>query len=190
MYNFDFEGSSRGYIQRVTRMYPEAKYYKPHTGESFNVAGVQFDVLYAVEDRYKPNSNNQLLLNDASCTNHTNENNQSMVLRMTFDGKKAILTGDIRDADAVLLSMYPAADLKADILQIPHHNFDEHTELAKTVNPTVAFINQTKSANFNHSRLYSNRAGWKPYVGSYYYGSSETVGYSADKGVFYRRADT
>ena len=189
MYNFDFEGTSRSLIQRVSQMYPEAKYYKPHTGESFNVAGVQFDVLYAVEDRYKPNSSNKLILNDASCTNHINENNQSMVLRMTFDGKKAILTGDIRDADAVLMSMYPAADLKADILQIPHHNFDEHTELAKTVNPTVAFINQTKSANFNRSRLYNNRAGWKPYVGSYYYGSSETVGYRAADGVFYRKAN-
>ena len=189
MYNFDFEGTSRSLIQRVTQMYPEAKYYKPHTGESFKVAGVQFDILYAVEDRYKPNGSNQLLLNDASCTNHPNENNQSLVMRMTFDGKEAIFTGDIRDADAVLMSMYPAADLKADILQIPHHNFDEHTELAKTVNPTVAFINQTKSANFNRVRLYENRAGWKPYVGSYYYGSSETVGYRADSGVFYRKAN-
>ncbi len=189
MYNFDFEGTSRSLIQRVSQMYPEAKYYKPHTGESFKVAGVQFDVLYAVEDRYKPNSSNKLILNDASSTDHINENNQSLVVRMTFDGKEAIFTGDIRDADAVLMSMYPAADLKADILQIPHHNFDEHTELAKTVNPTVAFINQTKSANFNRSRLYNNRAGWKPYVGSYYYGSSETVGYRASDGVFYRKAN-
>ena len=188
MYNFDFEGSSRGFIHRVARMYPEAKYYKPHTGESFKVAGVQFDILYTVEDRYKPNNSNQLLLNDASCTNHIQENNQSIVMRMTFDGKEAILTGDIRDADVILLSMYPAADLKADILQIPHHNFDEHTELAKTVSPSVAFINSPKSASFNRSRMYANRAGWKPYVGSYYFGGTETVGYSASKGVFYRKS--
>ena len=188
MYNFDIEGESRGYIQRVSKIYPDAKYYKPHTGESFKVAGVQFDILYSVEDRYKPNSSNQLILNDASCIDYLNENNTSIVMRMTFDGKTMLLTGDIRDADAVLMSMYPAADLHADILQFPHHNFDDHATLAQTVDPSIIFINQVKSSNFNRSRLYSNRNGWRNVADAVYFGGNETVGYRADKGIFYRKA--
>ena len=188
MYNFDIEGQSRGFIQRVSKIYPDAKYYKPHTGESFKVVGVQFDILYSVEDRYKPNSSNQLILNDTSCTDHTNENNTSIVMRMTFDGKTMLLTGDIRDADAVLMSMYPAADLHADILQFPHHNFDDHATLAQTVDPSIIFINQVKSSNFNRSRLYSNRNGWRNVADAVYFGGNETVGYRADKGIFYRKA--
>ena len=188
MYNFDIEGASQKYIRRVARLFPNAKYYKQHTGESFDICGVQFDVLYTVEDRYKPNSSNKLILNDSACLgNYTEENNGSTVLRMTFDGKKMLLTGDIEKADAVLMAMYPAADLKSDLLQIPHHAFDEHTTLVKTIAPTISFINQAESAVRNREDLYDHNAAWKSYAGTVYFAGEKTVGYSADKGVFYNK---
>ncbi len=186
MYNFDIEGASQKYVRRVARLFPNAKYYKQHTGESFDICGVQFDVLYTVEDRYKPNSSNKLILNDSACLgNYTEENNGSTVLRMTFDGKEMLLTGDIEKADAVLMAMYPAADLKSDLLQIPHHAFDNHTTLVKTVAPTISFINQAESAIRNREDIYDNNAAWAPYAGTIYYCGEKTVGYSADKGIFY-----
>ncbi|MBQ4040735.1 MAG: MBL fold metallo-hydrolase, partial [Oscillospiraceae bacterium] len=106
MYNFDTEGASQKYIRRAVASFPNAKYYKQHTGETFNIAGVQFDVLYSVEDRYTPNSSKKLLLDDASCVgDYTEANNTSTVLRVTFDGKEVLLTGDLEKADAVLMAM-------------------------------------------------------------------------------------
>ena len=189
MYNFDIEGSSQKYIRRAASVFPNAKYYKPHTGESFSIAGVQFDVLYTVEDRYTPNSSKKLILNDASCIGeYTEENNGSTVLRMTFDGKEILLTGDLEKADAILMKMYPTADLKCDILQIPHHAFDGHETLVKTISPKISFINQVASAVASRSSLYNNHNEWKAYAGTVYFGNSETVGYAADSGIFYRSA--
>jgi len=189
MYNFDIEGSSQKYIRRAVSAFPNAKYYKQHTGETFSIAGVQFDVLYTVEDRYTPNSSKELILDDASCVGeYTEENNGSTVLRVTFDGKEVLLTGDLEKAEDVLLKMYPAADLKCDVLQIPHHGFDPHKDFVKAISPKISFLNQVESATKNRSTLYNNNNAWKPYAGTLYYGNSETVGYCASNGIFYRSA--
>ena len=191
MYNFDIEGSSQKYVRRAAGLYPNAKYYKQHTGEVFNIAGVQFEVLYTPEDRYTPTSAKKLLLNDASCVgSYTEENNGSTVLRMTFDGKTCLLTGDLEKADAVLMAMYPTSYLNVDILQIPHHAFDNHETLVKTVSPKISFLNQNESSVRNRSSLYNNNRKWKAYAGTIYYGNSETVGYAADSGIFYRSKNT
>ena len=69
MYNIDSErlGTARDmtYLLKLFRAYfPGVKYYKPHTGESFNIAGVEFDVVYAQEDRFYPTSNGQEMIID------------------------------------------------------------------------------------------------------------------------------
>ena len=185
MYNFDVVGASGDNMEIIGELYPNAKYYKPHTGEYFNICDVRFDVLYTVEDLYTPNSSNKLTLRDAGCMRKSDEeNNCSAVLRMTFDGKTMLLTGDIYDADRILIAMYPAADLHADILQIPHHAFDGHVTLVKTVAPTISFLNQVEQATTNRKDLYANNHNWMPYAGTIYYGNSNLVGYSAAKGVF------
>ncbi|MBE6985604.1 MAG: carbohydrate-binding protein, partial [Ruminococcaceae bacterium] len=185
MYNFDIESGSTNWIKRVARLYPNAQYYKMHTGESFNMAGVQFDVLFSVEDRYTPNSNNRLITGDKSCLGaYSNENNISAVLRITLDDKTFLMTGDMGAADALLLKMYPASDLKSDVFQIPHHGLDVHTELTKTVAPTISLVNQDKSAIFSHKMMYNYTSLLLPYAGTVYYGGTHTVGYAADSGVF------
>ena len=184
MYNFDVVSGSTQYIQRVSRMFPNAQYYKHHTGESFTVCDVRFDVLYTVEDRYFPNSNNQLIKGDKTCMDNTNENNISSVLRVSFGGKTLILTGDIGNADTIMMKMYPASALKADLLQLPHHGFDNHTTLAKTVAPTISILNQSGSAAATKKNIYTFNTDWSPYTGTIYYGGSHTIGYAADEGVF------
>ncbi|MBR6825863.1 MAG: hypothetical protein IKM59_04870, partial [Oscillospiraceae bacterium] len=184
MYNYDGQGSSHGYFRRVSRLFPNMQFYKPHTGDSFTVSGVKFDVLYTVEDRYKPNGNYDLILESSDCTNYPDGNDTSVVLRASFDGKTALLTGDLNQADKVLMKVHPASALKADLLQIPHHGFDNHTTLVKTVAPTISFLNQVESAVRNCEGIYRNNAGWAPYAGTIYYGGTNIVGYAADEGVF------
>ncbi len=185
MYNYDVVGSSGDNMEIVGKLYPDAKYYKQHTGEYFTICGVRFDVLYTVEDLYTPNSSNQLVLRDVGCMRKSDEeNNCSSVLRVTMGGKEILLTGDIYDADRILIAMYPQADLHADVLQIPHHAFDGHITLVKTIAPAISFLNQVESATNNRKDLYTNNHNWMPYAGTIYYGNSNLVGYCAEEGVF------
>lgn len=66
MYNIDIERTYttrdiRKVVSMVSSYYPEVKYYKPHTGETFNIAGIDFDVVYSHEDRYVPNANGDVI---------------------------------------------------------------------------------------------------------------------------------
>ena len=188
LYNFDIESISRSFLQAVAKLYPDVGYYKPHTGDQYSVSGITFDVLYTTEDRYQPNSSNKLILGDSSCIAYTHENNTSLVVQVRMDGKKILLTGDLQKADATLMAMYPASVLQSDVLQIPHHGIDNHTTLAKTVAPAIGFTNQSKKAVMSRELYYNNNSGWYPYIGQIYYAGTETVGYAADSGVFYRKA--
>ncbi len=176
-------------LNQVGKLYPNARYYKPHTGERFTIAGVTFDVLYTVDDWYKPNSSNKLIVRDSACLNYSNDNNTSMALRMTFEGKTALWLGDLEKADADLMAMYPAADLKSDILQLPHHLLDDHTTLVQTVEPMVSFANQSKQGAYTRGKVFNYIIKIDSLTDIYYSGN-ETVGYRADKGVFYREEHT
>ena len=188
MYNFGDVGASADNMLIMAQLFPNAKYYKPHTGENFSISGVQFEVLYTLEDLYTPNSSNKLVLDNANCKKKSNEeNNDSVVLRVSFDGKTMILSGDVYDGDAIIMAMYPASYLHADVLQIPHHGFDSHATYVKTIAPTVSFIHQQETAMKNRKSNYNADANWAPYAGTRYYINSETVGYCAAEGVFFRK---
>ena len=71
MYNIDDEraGTSRDMgqvMQMISTAYPGVKYYKPHTGESFEINGIQFDVMYTQEDRFYTSTDGQELAIDKS----------------------------------------------------------------------------------------------------------------------------
>ncbi|MBR4308743.1 MAG: hypothetical protein IKT58_04015, partial [Oscillospiraceae bacterium] len=191
MYNFGDVGASADNMLIMGQMFPNARYYKQHTGEIFTICGVEFQVLYTLEDLYTPNSSNKLVLDSEACKKKSNEeNNDSSVLRVSFDGKTMILSGDVYDGDAIIMAMYPASTLHADVLQIPHHGFDSHATYVKTVAPTVSFIHQTETAMKNRKSNYNADANWAPYAGDRYYINSELVGYCAAEGVFLREAFT
>ena len=187
IYNTDLveeDASNTPALNQIAKLYPNARYYKPHTGERFSICGVTFDVLYTAEDWYKPNSSNKLIVRDSACINYSNDNNTSMALRMTFDGKTALWLGDLEKADADLMGMYPAADLKSDILQLPHHLLDDHTTLVQTIEPTVAFANQSKQGAYTRGKVFNYIIKIDSLTDIYF--ANETVGYRADKGIFYR----
>lgn len=65
MYNIDDECliSARDMsmvLQMVKGYFPNVNYYKPHTGDFFDIAGVEFEVLYTQEDRFLPDANGHL----------------------------------------------------------------------------------------------------------------------------------
>lgn len=69
MYDIDSErlGTSRDLteiLQMLRSYFPAVKYYKPHTGEHFDIAGIGFDVVYTQEDRFYPTTSGQELVID------------------------------------------------------------------------------------------------------------------------------
>ena len=181
MYNIDDErlGTTRD-MSAVMAMFkgyfPDAKYYKPHTGDSFDISGVKFDVLYTQEDRFVFNSDNEMIIDirdgdetnanenrdgtyrdflyeESSVENLSDFNDTSVVLKVTFpesltEGEEvtSILYADVNLADQVIMDIWPDATLETDIMMVPHHGHDAHPELVALSKAKIFLYTQAKSA--------------------------------------------
>ncbi|MBE6735152.1 MAG: hypothetical protein E7563_07435, partial [Ruminococcaceae bacterium] len=190
MYNIDIERTyTTRDIYREVRMvasyFPGVKYYKPHTGESFDIAGVGFDVIYALEDRYLPNEDNQIITdypeieNGKTVTEYdlggtyrdfcyesdgkSDFNDTSTVLKVTFtSGSKtvdSILYADMNHVEQILWDIYPDSYLETDIMMVPHHLHDEHAELCAMSKADIFLMCQHKSAIFGPDGDISTKDG-------------------------------
>ena len=176
MYNIDIE---RSYTTRdiqdvmtlVSGYYPDVTYYKPHTGETLEIAGTEFQVLYTLEDRYLPNEAGELItdypqidyVNGKTLTQYdlggtyranmyesngkSDFNDTSTVLKVFFEnGRDAILYADMNLAENVLFTVYPDDVLATDIMMVPHHGHDSHPKLAQLSNADIFLYTQHKQA--------------------------------------------
>ena len=132
----------------------------PHTqltaGDRLTIGDVQVDILYptAADVAEQPGV-------EASGTDgpggSVNINGHSMVLKMTYGANSLLFTGDIyKEHQNEILAMY-AEDptmLKADILKIPHHGYDNagSQEFIQAVSPAYAVSMGTHTMN---ERVYS-----------------------------------
>ena len=164
MYNIDDtrDGSTRDMgpiMQMVKGYFPNVRYYKPHTGESFTIEGIEFAVLYALEDRYLPNAQGELITDksdqggtyraDMYKDGESDFNDTTTVLKVHFEnGKNALLYGDVNLGETVLLSCYPDSYLKTDIMMVPHHGHDPHRKLCEVSDAKIFLYTQRKQAIF------------------------------------------
>ncbi len=73
----------------------------------------------------------------------TNINPNSMVMRFTYKNFTMMFTGDAyKESEAQIISLYPAKELRSDVLKVGHHssNTSTSTEWLKAVKPMVAVI--------------------------------------------------
>lgn len=80
------------------------------------------------------------------------ENNSSTLVRLTAEGRRVLLTGDIeREAEMVLVEQ-EAARLGADVLKVPHHGSRSSTtpRFVAAVGPRIAFISSGVRNRFGH----------------------------------------
>ena len=161
IYNIDIERTDwtrdiHDTMTNIAEYYPDVRYYKPHTGETFEIAGVTFDVLYTHEDALYPNSSYQLKVNDSDSgstyrsfmyTSGTTSdfNDTSTVLRLTFpNGVDNIFYGDMNLAESILEEIYPTSALQADIINVPHHGFDSHPDIINYAKAKIYLYTQNK----------------------------------------------
>ncbi len=104
-------------------------------GQIYFIDGVKIEVLWPVKDIGKKQAGN----------------NQSLVLRLDYQGHKILLTGDIeREVEEFLANSED--DLSAEILKVPHHGSKTSSTWAflQKVNPKFAIISAPAKSMFNH----------------------------------------
>ncbi len=96
-----------------------------HTGDSFSLPGVRFEVLFTHEDIYPERIGSF--------------NDTSTVLSVSIGDQRIIFLGDIQtDSCRKLEAMY-GKDLSADIVQVSHHGFNgATTETYELISPSTA----------------------------------------------------
>ena len=163
MYNIDVErkGGSQdlsGVMGLLKRFYPDVQYYKPHTGEVLDIAGVKLDVIYTLEDRYLPNSSGKLITDTGNkggtyradmykSDGKSDFNDTCTVVKVIFsNGVSSILYADMNLAETILLKVYPDSVLKNDIMMMPHHGHNTHIDLVNKAKAKTYLYTQHKSA--------------------------------------------
>ena len=85
----------------------EAEVYIPHTGQRYSIGDAKLDILSSLDD---------------TIGRSDNINASSLVIRMELSGQVILWATDASFEAARLAERY-GGDLKADILQVPHHGF-------------------------------------------------------------------
>ncbi len=126
--------SHDGYIKmfdNIVSKHPEIPVVRLHTGQSFYVDNLKFDVLCSHEDVF-PDDN-------------SNYNDSSVVLMMTAEGTKFIIPGDAGHVESYILEARYPDYLKADIVQQSHHgHFGTTDKFYRLVDADIALFPVTQ----------------------------------------------
>lgn len=115
----------REFDYTVSMILPDVKHIHPHTGETFSLSTLSFEVLFTHEDIY-PESVGAF-------------NNTSTILRITCEGQSILFLGDLQTTSCRKLEAMWGDFLKSDIIQVAHHGFNGSTvETYSLATPTVA----------------------------------------------------
>lgn len=136
--------------QSFETYFPDMKYVKLHTGQTFDIQGVNFQVLHTHEDAVNENGVNRI----------TDFNDTSTTLKVTIDGKSFILLGDSGAvAQQDMLQMYTGATLKSDVVQVAHHGYNNLADLYAVINAPLAIVpNSEVNAKDNNPDNYKGYA--------------------------------
>ncbi len=197
MYNVDIANHGPNDLTKLMGCFmewnPSVIFHRLHTGEQFRLADIQIDVLETLEDlvrsdtmlpQYHPDGKPQ----------YVDHNNTSVVLRLTMDGRTAMITGDTSTVSSkTMLRNYAAdnfAELKVDILQIPHHAWNNIPDFFSAVNPKFSVFNQSEGGaqrGIWGLAMRTYRAVEAATVGgskNMFFSGDETVGFEVKDGAF------
>ena len=140
MYNFPFYGIAHGYSistydmkKIVSELYPQIKVLKLHTGQKFYLADMMVEVYYTQEDAARREDLSKFYLGDSNCT--------SSILKLTIDGKTAMMLGDTNIETEEILAQYSEKELwKSDMVQVAHHCFNYLDTLYEWIDAPVAIL--------------------------------------------------
>ena len=126
--------------------YPGIPYIKLHTGQSFSLFGMQFEVLYTFEDSVTPEGEWGL----------TEFNSTSTVLKATYGNTSVLFLADIhRKAEGILMRRYSEKTLASDVVQVAHHCINE-LDIYEKIQAEYALVPTSHSQMVGrHARQYA-----------------------------------
>ena len=132
--------------QTFNTYYPNCKFVKLHTGQSFTLQGIKFDVLFTHEDAVDTTGKNVI----------TDFNDTSTILKMFMDGKSFMLLGDGGSRmQSSMTGFYSRAILKSDCVQTAHHGYNDLSSLYSFIQAPVAlYCNSYTNAVINNLKKY------------------------------------
>ena len=131
----EWMGAGEGYVNQfraAIKKRPDIPVYTLHSGETFYIRNLKFDVLCSHEDVF-PKSNE-------------NYNDSSVVLMMTAENTKVCFPGDAGHEESYILeNRYKNGYLKCEIMQSAHHaHFGTTPEFYRMTNSEVALVPSTQ----------------------------------------------
>ncbi len=131
----------------INKYYPDATVYKLHTGQTFTLPGVDFEVIYTHEDNATFEGG----------TNISDFNASSTVLRIHIGGKTFMMLGDISTvAETAICSRYSNAFLKSDAVQLAHHCYNQVDAVYRAVSADLILVPNSKEGyQSNYSKVAS-----------------------------------
>ena len=168
-------------LLRYIRKYfgTDVEFLKLHTGQEIRLANVTFEVLYTHEDLVDPETG------ETRSAGNYNEN--SSVLKITFDGKSILLLGDVDTKGAsTLMRLWSESTLKVSVLQVAHHVLNVLTDLYHIIQAPILLVPQSEHRINEHSSAPKTFAAVKQYADPdmIFFQNEKTVGLAVVGGVF------
>lgn len=153
--------------------YPSCKDIKVHTGDVIQIADITLTVLYTHEDLVDQNGVFQTKDFNATST---------VIMAETADGMKILITGDITEkAETNLCKHYTEKTLKCDILQQPHHNFNNNATVYEYADAQVMLMIQTEGGLIKNEEMTRHSELAKRWCSEWYCSGNETTGFTYEK---------
>jgi competence protein ComEC len=139
-----WNGQASAWLQTIREKHPGLKFRSLSAGESLNGPEFKMEVLHPDHDflaRYAPET-------------RVGQNNDSLVIRLSFGGHNVLFTGDIRAEAETWLAEKRPGHLQAEVLKVPHHGGKGTATEAflGAVSPRVALISAGAGNRYGHPR--------------------------------------
>ncbi len=136
------------FLENMNALYPECEMLKLHTGMRFEIADMQIEVLATHED----------LSISTGKTSIRDFNDSSTVIKLTAGGVDIMILGDTSTkSEEAIMERIPEAALKADIVQVAHHTWNDLPKLYEAVGAEYAVFTQTEGASNRTLGIYAKK---------------------------------
>lgn len=164
-------------IDRINEFYPDVKYLKPHSGQSFTLADVRFDFLQTHEDSVGAKGNELI----------GGFNDTSTILKITFSGKSLMILGDMdTSAETIFITDYSEKTLKSDMVQAAHHLINLLEHAYAVISPEIALVPQHPVFKTDHNNRKYEVLRRSVYDRNIYFAAEGTDGFRVDNGKLVR----
>ena len=154
--------------------YPDCQEIKVHTGDVIQIADVTLTVLYTHED---------LATQEGLFPTRDFNATSTVIMAESKTGLQTLITGDITElAEAALCRHFTGRTLKCDILQQPHHNFNNNSTVYEYADAQVMLMIQTSGGLVKNEEMTAHSDLAKKWCSEWYCGGDETVGFAYEGG--------